>query len=313
MEYMVTSKDSREVIADGFLYKHTCVMMSADPGAGKSTVSTQVAVELAAGLPVFGTFYVPRPCKILYIQTERSLLEFVERLQAISEIYPIVSDNIYVTDEYQKLNITRHADLEILLNAIERDCKDADVIFVDPIYSMVPGGLKDEGRATIFNNAMNLIQKITGGALYYNHHTIKKQYNSSSGTEIERDDPFYGSQWLKAHVTGSFYIKKHEKGVKLLCKKDNYGILHKNIELEYDAETELCSVPKDEIPAVERVREFLKLRKLRGEEFSFSDILAETKLCTRTVRKILVHTTIKDTIFTVSTRKNRHIYKMKEG
>jgi RecA-family ATPase len=308
---MGKAKDAREPIVEGFLYKYTSTMVAADPGIGKSTISTQVAVELAAGLPVFGALEVTRPYKVLYIQTERSILEFVERLYSISKIYPIVSDNIYVTDEYQKLNIMKSDDLKLLLEAIDRDCPELDVVFVDPIYSMVAGGLKDESRATIFNNAMNMIQKATGAALYYNHHTVKSQYSKDGGV-IEKDDPFYGSQWLKAHVTGSYYLKKTDKGVKFICKKDNYNVLHKSLDLEYDAETELCSIPRDEVPALERVKEYLRLKKMRNEEFTFKDILYETKLCTRAVRKALVHSSIAPMLFIVSTTKNKHIYKIGE-
>jgi len=309
---MTSAKDQREAIVEGFLYKHTCLMVAADPGIGKSTVSTQVAVELATGLPVFGVLEVPRPCTVLYIQTERSILEFAERLETISKIYPINFENLYVTDEYQKLNIMRPEQLETLVSAILRDCPKLDVIFIDPIYSMVLGGLKDEGRATVFNNAMNMIQKATGAALYYNHHTVKSQYNHDGGV-IEKDDPFYGSQWLKAHVTGSFYLKKTDGGVKFLCKKDNYHVLHKTLELEYDEETQLCSIPKDEIPAIERVKNFLRVKKIDGKTFTFNELVLSTGVCTRTARKLLMHSSIRPLLIVVSASKNRHIYRVGGG
>ena len=311
-EYISNAKNARESIVEGFLYKYTSTMISADPGLGKSTVATQVAVELATGLPVFGVLEVTRPHKILYIQTERSILEFAERLETISKIYPINVDNIYVTDEYQKLNIMKPDNLDLLIRAITRECPELDVVFIDPIYSMVPGGLKDEGRATIFNNAMNMIQKTTNAALYYNHHTVKAQHGSDGGA-IERDDPFYGSQWLKAHVTGSYHLKKTDSGVKFICKKDNYNVLHKTIELDYDAETQLCSIPKDEIPAIERVKNFLKVKKIDGKTFTFNELVLSTGVCTRTARKLLMHSSIRPLLIVVSASKNRHIYRVGGG
>jgi hypothetical protein len=155
---------------------------------------------------------------------------------------------------------------------------------------------------------MSRLQKETGAALYYNHHTVKQQY--ANGVKYERDDPFYGSTWLKAHATGAYYLKEHENGVKLLRKKDNYRVLLADIELEYDPETGLSTIPAEEIPAIERVRNFIKLKRSDGKTFTFKELEEYTKLSTRCARQILVHSSVRDEISIVSSIKNKNLYKV---
>jgi len=307
MRTIKESKTSRKVIAEGLLYEKTSLMIAADPGTGKSTVAAQVAVELAAGLPIFGYFHVPQPTKILYIQTERSILELLERIDIISKLIPIVSSNITVTDEYQRLNLLNPTHANIFLNAVKRDYNGARVVFIDPIYSTVSGGLKSDEPASAFTKVMSNLQKELDCSLWYNHHTTKPVYKKD-GSQLEKDDPFYGSQWLKAHVTGSYYMKQSDKGVTLTLKKDNYRLLTSLITLEYDPETELCSLLDDKLPAIEKVKNFIKIKELDKKEFTFKDMQGYTKLCTRTLRKLLMHSSISSKIIVISSCNNKNLY-----
>ncbi len=307
LEAIHKAKEKRRALAEGFLYEQTINMFMAEPGIGKSTISTQVAVELAAGLPVFGIFPCPRPLRVMYIQTERNIIELLERLEVINKILSINKENLYITDEYQRFNLLNTEQAKVFLECIIRDCPRADIIFIDPIYATVAGGLKEDVPAAAFTKAMSNLQKATGASLWYNHHTSRPQYGSD-GKKIVKDDPMYGSQWLKAHVTGSMLITPTEHGVSLVRKKDNYRLLPDTILLDYDAETELCSVKIDELPALERVRNFLRIRDVDGKQFSFNDILTETKLCNRTLRMLLLHSSIKDRLFVVSNKKNKRLY-----
>lgn len=309
MEQLKSSKDSRKAIAEGFLYEHTIVMVAADPGVGKSTISTQIAIELSSGLPILGLYRVERPQKVLYIQTERPILEFLERAYVINSKLPINFDTLVVTDEYKVLNLLNFEHVLIFIDCIKRDCPDVDVIFVDPIYPMVSGGLSKDEPASAFTKALSLVQKETGALLYYNHHTSRPMHNSE-GIRVEKDDPFYGSQWLKAHVTASYYMKESETGVKMVRKKDNYKIMPREILLEYDPETELCHIPLAELSPIDRVRAFVKHREIDKKQFYFSEIQEETKLCTRTLRKLIMHSSLSGHFIVVSSIKNKNLYQI---
>ncbi len=312
LEAFKRAHERRKVIADGFLYGQTINMMSADPGTGKSTVSVQMAVELAAGLPVFGVFHVPRPMKILYFQAERSIIETLERIQTIGRVLPVLSENLFITDEYQKLNLLDPKQADLFIECIVRECRDLDIIFIDPIYACVQGGLKDDIPASAFTKAMSKLQKETGATLWYNHHTVKTQ-NDNRGNVIQRDDPYYGSQWIKAHVTGSYHLRECNGGVELVLKKDNYRLLPEKIILEYDPETGLCSVPLQELPAIERVKNFIRARERDEKTFYFKDLESTTKVCTRRLREIVMHSSIKDRFEVVSAIKNKKLYRIAQA
>lgn len=310
IEEMNKTQDGRKAIAEGLLYEHTYLMVTSEPGIGKSTVSIQVAVELAAGLPLFGYFKVPKPQKVLYIQCERNKIELLERLKIISNTMPIVKENLFITDEYQKLDFVR--DYQMLIECIKRDCPNPDIIFFDPIYATIVGGLKEDKTASIFTKIMSRISKIMNCAMWYNHHTVKQQY-TSDGSKITKDDPFYGSQWLKAHVTGSYFMETTEEGVILKCKKDNYRVLTQVIGLNYNPETNLCYLADPSLlQPIDRLKHFIRGKKLERKEFGFKEILDGTKLCTRTIRELLCTPEIKGLLNTEKSNKNKYIYTVKD-
>ena len=300
--------ERRAALAEGFIYEHTITMIAADPGLGKSTISTQLAVELSSGLPVFGLFHVAKPVKVLYIQAERSCIEVLERLDIINKVIPIIHDNLYLTDEYQRFNLLNYDHVDYFIRCVRRDCPDVGLIIVDPIYATVSGGLSNDLPASAFTKAMSRLQVETGAALLYNHHTVKPQH-SRDGAIIEKEDPFYGSQWLKAHVTGSYYMKGHENGVKLLCKKDNYNLLTKSIHLEYNPETELSSIPVKEIATLERLKVYLRKQEIDKKTFTFEDMKTHLGCAVRNLRAQLKHPEIMSRLVVVSSIRNKNLYK----
>lgn len=308
MSAISAMKEKRPAIAEGLLYEQTINMIAAEPGIGKSTISTQIAIELAAGIPIFGLFHVPRPVKVFYAQIERPLIEILERIDIISKVYPIVKENLFVTDELQKLNLLIPEHVDRLLEYLKTYCPCGQVFFFDPIYPLVSGGLSSDLPASAFTKAMSLAQKETKGTFYYNHHNIKPQHDGS-GQLIQKRDPFYGSQWLKAHATGYYHMAEHDNGVKLELKKDNYRLMPKTLILEYDAETGLSTVPGTETPALERVRTFLKAMASKDQTFTFNELQAATQLCTRVLRDIVMHSSISDMFIVISSSKNKHLYK----
>lgn len=309
IEAMQNIKNKRRPIVDGLIYEHTLLLISADPGLGKSTVSTQVMVEIAAGLPVFGYFTVQEPTKVMYIQTERGIIELLERLEVISKSLPIHKDNIIISDEYQKLDIMDIRQAGVFIDSVKRDSDTAQVLFVDPIYNIGSGGIDKGKPATIFTKLMSIIQKETNMAIWYNHHTTKPMYASQTGEKIEKDDPYYGAVWLKAHVTGSYYMTATNDGVLLTCKKDNYHLLTKRIYLEYNPETGLCNLKDNELTPEDKFSAYLKARIIDRKEFTFKDIQQQTLVCTRTLRNLILHSTFKDSFSFVTGSKNKKLYK----
>jgi len=309
-QMVLSEHETRVPLAEGFLYEETSLLISAEPGCGKSTISTQAAIELATGLPLFGFFHVPKPVKVLYIMCERSKTEVIERIKTINNYYPINYDNLVLTDEYQKLDYIKH--YNILLDCIKRDCPDAKVIFFDPIYATVMGGLSQDVVASMFTRVMTYIAKNIGCTNWYNHHTVKATYGRD-GQKINKDDPFYGSQWLKAHATGCYHMKSNDKGVNMIVKKDNYKILTERIELEYNPESELSYLSNyTKLSPKDRVLGYLRGRRMDRRSFTFADLEVATQVCTRTLRGLVMHSSINDHLNVEKGPRNKNIYTVKE-
>lgn len=297
-------------IAEGLIYEKQLLMLFSDPGIGKSTIFTQIAVELAAGLPIFGMFPVIKPVPVLYVQAERSTFEFLRRIEILSKSYPIIAENLMVTDEFQKLNMLNTSHVEIMINTIKRDFPQTRVGIFDPIYPLVSGGLRNDEPASAFTHAMSLIQKEIGCTNLYGHHTVKDQYDKN-GAQLDKDDKSYGSRFLKAHITGSFEVSpsKEGKGVVLTRKKDNYGLLPSTIKLEYSHETGLCTVPSNELPAEEKVKFYGMAMEKVDKLFDMQDIMGATGLSREWITRVLLHSHISECFILVSRSSNKHLYK----
>lgn len=259
----------RPAIAEGLIYCKSCLMIAADPGAGKSTLSLQTAMELTAGLPVFGALAVPRPMRVYYIQKERGPEEIFERMAAIQQTVPWNPENFWLDSELQRLNFANEAHANLVISRIAR--YKPDIIYIDPIYPGTKGLSKDE-VASAYCDFLIGLEKETQASIWLNHHTSRDVYHQ--GAKVERDDPFYGSQWLKAHVTGSYYVTTTERGTNWKVKKSNHKNLLKEFDLSFDHETYCSTLEGHSMTATNRFMLFLEAKRRENKVFTFSEAIA---------------------------------------
>lgn len=264
----------RKALIEGFLYERSILMMSADPGAGKSTITAQAIAQMSCGLPVFGCLFVPRPIKCYYLSFERGREEILERLKVMQDIIPMDFSNIYINDSFIGYNVLDIAHADFIIKGINYDCMNPDVVFIDPIYASVAGGLSSDEKASQFCRFSARLQSVVGCSNWLNHHTTKESY-ATDGSVIEKSDPFYGSQWLKAHCTAAYYLRRNDKGTVLLNKKDSQNNLLKKIVLEYNAEDYISFIDQKnmEIPAADRVKMFLRNKYKSADKTFYYDQL----------------------------------------
>lgn len=234
-EKVAQSEDARPPLIAGFIHEGSVILVSAEPGVGKSTIAACWMAQASSGLPVFGQLFVPRPLVIYYIPFERGAEEIAERFRYIQNSVKINWDNLYVNPNFAGFNVNKDSHADEIIGTIRHDLagRHADIIVLDPIYAAVPGGLSKDEAATQFTRFSSRLQAEFGCANYLNHHTSRDKY-TDTGDKVERDDPFYGSQWLKAHCTGGFLLKRISENPVLLNKKDNHSCLMKSIPLQYD-------------------------------------------------------------------------------
>lgn len=234
-EQIDKAPESRKPIIEGFLYEHSALMVSSDPGLGKSTVLVSAFAQMSAGLPAWNALFVPRPMRCYYIPFERGLQEASERLKHIKDAIPINYDNFFINENFIGFNVTESKHADFIIKTIAQDCPNPDVIALDPIYASVSGGLSTDEKASQFCRFSARLQHYFKCSVWLNHHTVKTQM--FKGEETQRSDPFYGSQWLKAHVTASYHLKEgSDGGIILENKKDSHGNLIKKINLGYNPE-----------------------------------------------------------------------------
>lgn len=305
----------RKPLIEGFLYERSILMMSADPGAGKSTITAQAIAQMSCAMPVFGCLFVPRPIKCYYISFERGREEILERLKVMQEIIPMDFNNIFINDSFIGYNVLDVAHADFIIKAINHDCMNPDVVIIDPIYASVAGGLSTDEKASQFCRFSARLQSIVGCSNWLNHHTVKESYNKD-GEPIEKSDPFYGSQWLKAHCTAAYYLKRKDGGSFLKNKKDSHGNLLDKIVLEYNQEDYMSFIEKGnaEMPALDRLKMFLRSKwKSDQKTFNFEQLLGCLQpLSTARLRQLIIHPLFVDHVDTLKVPGQKSLYTVKK-
>lgn len=263
--------DSRPALIEGLLYERTVLLVSADAGVGKSTLVANVMAQASLGLPVFNALYCPRPLRCYYIPFERGSEEIRERLKYLRKAIPFNADRLHIFNHPDFFpNLYERMDQDFLLKSIEQDCPEPpDVVFYDPIYQAVAGGLCNEDRVSIFIRFNVRLMKALGCATWLVHHTGKPGY-TKDGEKFEKDDPYYGSSFLRNHCTGSYAVKSYEGGTMWTERKDNLKALLKKLILTYDDETYTSHLEDDQrgLSAEDRLK--LVLRRFRHEHKTFT-------------------------------------------
>jgi len=284
-----SEEEDRQPLITGLLYQNSILMVAADPGAGKSTLTAVAMAQASSGSPVFGFLEVPKPLKFYYIPSERGLHEIAERFRVLRDHLPICYDNIVLDDEMIGMDVTKESDAEAIIARIKAQPFLPDVIILDPIYGFVKGGLSKDEKASEFCRFSTYLQKEIGCAIWMNHHTVKTSY-ATDGKAIDKADPFYGSQWLKAHVTASFYMTKTERGCQLENKKDSHNNLHKAIDLIYDQESHLLVATnvESEDSVKTKILNFILRQKAANQPFTFAVLSGVLKgVSTSYLRRLL--------------------------
>ena len=232
-----TSPDLPALIPD-FLYAETATMLVAEPGIGKSIISMQVALSLSSGTALFGTLPIPEPKRVYYLQLEGAYHQSLDRIRLMQRAIPLVADNL-CWDLGEGLNVMRQQDWLRAESRIKQFGK-VDLLIFDPIYMLVSGGLSEDKTATAFVQFSNAMMQTFRTAIWQNHHSHRARF-SKNGEEIQEDDPFYGSQWLKAHLDASWFMQRMARNkVRLDCKKDRHGVLTNRLDLIYHEDSMTC-------------------------------------------------------------------------
>ena len=300
------TRQERPAIIEGLLYEKSVIMVAADPGAGKSVLIANVMANLSMGLLVFGALFTPKPRICYYIPFERGAEEILERFKHIQTTTLIDYKNIFVNDSFIGMNVIDSRDAETIMNTIKSECVP-DLIILDPIYAAVAGGLSTDEKASMFCRFSARLQAEFGCSIWMNHHTVKDTYSSFDGQKIGKADPFYGSQWLKAHCTASFHMKQdaNGEGVILEKKKDSQGNLLDRLSLGFNADdwTQYARDLDNDTTTDIKIKTFLRGCKANKKHFTFEQLRG----CVRGVSQATLRRWLTHPIYTPLLKKHKSI------
>ena len=271
-------------IVESFLYEGASLMISSQPSVGKSVLAIEAGYEISMGLPLFGALKVTKPTRVWYIQMERSEKESLERLQLMMGDSEALLSNLFIDVELQALNFLNPAHFKYVLQR-GMDIQPG-LIIIDPLYGIATGLSKDEVGSNVAK-MFTVLKKTLGCALWINHHTVKNTHEIIDGQKVEKDDPFYGAQWLKAHITASYLATQGEDGVTLTNKKDSHSILLKQLKLAFDHDTFLSSMEVQNLEVWERYKLFINTTFLSGKKkYYFEEARAHLGCALTTLREL---------------------------
>ncbi|MCX6993046.1 MAG: AAA family ATPase [Kiritimatiellaeota bacterium] len=139
----------------------------------KSFFLLQAAVSLAAGLPQFLAWDIPKPRRVLFWNLEITPAHFHKRLLRMLRALNLTPADL--GDRLLILNTrgmdTTEAGLPQLVGIIKKFA--VDVVMVDPIYKLITGDESKQEEIKYLLRGLDRLCTETGAAVVYSHHTGK--------------------------------------------------------------------------------------------------------------------------------------------
>lgn len=194
----------KETIIEDILSSGDNIVISSRPGVGKSILALQIVANLTTGTRFLNTFDIPKPCNVLYVQTESSRSETLTRIKQMSKAvdfdhtrwahYNIVG--IYLNTEKGRSQF---------IDGL-RDCPYTfDVIVIDPLYPTVKGSLNSDEVAIEWQVSARYLKEIYPKISFIVFHHDSTKENWQSGRLIEKaHDDIIGSTMWSAWMTANY-------------------------------------------------------------------------------------------------------------
>lgn len=258
----INAFQEREYLIDGFLYKHSSLMIYAADGVGKSVVTLQACLEASSGSHVFGAFKSARPLRTLWIMAERHPMEMFERIKQMSSMIKINPAHFAITTELQGFNILNENFLKQALDIIKHRVAlmgGVDIIVVDPIYALVAGGLAKDENDSAVTRFSTMLQNSFFCSTIFIHHSNRGVRDSDTGKRKGED--MYGGRFLSAHFTGVYHIQSCPGGVRFKRDKSSHSNLLESFNLSFDMDSYISTLRDDSMQKKDRL--IIELRRLR--------------------------------------------------
>lgn len=306
---------AREALIEGILFKKSAQMKFAAEGIGKSTLSLQEAIQgTVEGNLVYGEFLVPKAFNTLYLQMERSEDEALERMKTMITNTPFDPARFVLDTSFQEFDFSKETHSNAALDRVGKIIKatfgHVDLIKLDPIYTMIPGGLNDDKGASAICNFSKRLQLKYDCSIDMIHHSNRGIKDTETGERKGKD--MFGSGLFAWHCTGIYNITKTEHGTRLTKEKSSQSNLEKKIDLIFNHESQLSFVKnaQGKVTKTSVLDNYLAACKIQGKTTSFEQMEEVSGLSTSYLR-VLQGGHLKDKLVVVGkTSSNGHLYKV---
>lgn len=185
-DFLSKKLPDREFIIQPCLPRQGLVMIFAKRGVGKTYFALFLACKIANGLNLFNDKWrIGRKWKVLYIDGEMAANAMQERLKTFAND-SCDNDNLsIITRDLQVDGIMPNLATEEGQQAIEHHVKEADVVIVDNLSTLVSCGKENEAASwdPVANWALR--QRSCGKSIIFIHHAGKD--NNQRGTSKKED------------------------------------------------------------------------------------------------------------------------------
>lgn len=194
--------DSYDWVIPGLLERQERVIITAEEGAGKSTMLRQIAVQASAGIHPFTLEKIP-PITVLHIDVENTRRQSRRRYRPLrlQAGHQLESDRLRIELRTAGLDLTTETDRDWLLDT----CRfvQPDLLLIGPIYKLANGDPTEEKSAKPVAMALDLVRDQIDCAVVLEAHAAK----APGGQKKRPHEPYGWSGWMRWPEVGLWLDK----------------------------------------------------------------------------------------------------------
>lgn len=272
-------------------------IIAGEPKTYKSTTSTEIAISVASGKPLFNKFEVVQPGPVVIIQEENSEWLMKDRFAKIANSKDLMGEVNYKDNKIlirapedlpiymlnrQGFNLTSDEDREWIWN-FTKQIKPVLIIF-DPIYLML--GNVDSNSA---KELSGVLQWLIDLSTEYNTAVMLVHHFNKNGTSSRGGQRMLGSVTFHAWVQSAIYsrVSETQKNTIIVEREFRSFKTPDNVEIRYN-----LGEPGDEFYDVEVMETGVALQNviqvlLQNSPYTLKDLVGQTGYPTHEVKAVL--------------------------
>lgn len=197
LDLIAEPEPDREWVVDGLIERQGRILIAGSEGCGKSLLALTGAVQIAAGLPVWGSFPAGDPRRVVYLDLEMARASTRSRARLLTKQAKALGGQVIK----HALVFCQRADGLDLGNRREAEGLFADVakwepelVVVDPLYKTSLHSLEEEKYVGPILGFLDGLRHRLGVALIIPHHLRKRA--QGDGARGRDSSDIYGSSRL---------------------------------------------------------------------------------------------------------------------